>query len=63
MLNVNDKKKSSIKRDKVLKYANQKLPEFPRNIAGIEDYSGDWNFEKAAHLLRRTTILKKQLIY
>ena len=23
MLNVNDKKKSSIKRDKVLKYANQ----------------------------------------
>ena len=53
MLNVNDKKKSSIKRDKVLKYANQKLPEFPRNIAGLEEYSDNWNFENAAHLLRR----------
>ncbi len=54
MLNVNDKKKSSIKRDKVLKYANQKLPEFPKNIAGLEEYSDNWNFESAAHLLRRT---------
>jgi uncharacterized protein (DUF1800 family) len=54
MLNVNDKKKSSIKRDKVLKYANQKLPEFPKNIAGLEEYSDNWNFENAAHLLRRT---------
>ena len=54
MLNVNDKKKSSIKRDKVLKYANQELPEFPRNIAGLEEYSDNWNFESAAHLLRRT---------
>ena len=54
MLNVNDKKKPSIKRDKVLKYANQKLPEFPRNIAGLEEYSDNWNFESAAHLLRRT---------
>jgi uncharacterized protein (DUF1800 family) len=54
MLNVNDKKKPSIKRDKVLKYANQKLPEFPRNISGLEEYSNDWNFESAAHLLRRT---------
>ena len=54
MLNVNDKKKPSIKRDKVLKYANQKLPEFPRNIAGLEEYSNNWNFESAAHLLRRT---------
>ena len=54
MLNVNDKKKPSIKRDKVLKYANQELPEFPRNIAGLEEYSDNWNFESAAHLLRRT---------
>ena len=54
MLNVNDKKKSSIKRDKVLKHANKELPEFPRNIAGLEDYSENWNFETAAHLLRRT---------
>jgi len=54
MLNVNDKKKSSIKRDKVLKYANKELPEFPRNIAGLEEYSDNWNFESAAHLLRRT---------
>ena len=54
MLNVNDKKKSSIKRDKVLKHANKELPKFPRNIAGLEDYSENWNFENAAHLLRRT---------
>ena len=54
MLNVNDKKKPSIKRDKVLKYANKELPEFPRNIAGLEEYSDNWNFESAAHLLRRT---------
>lgn len=54
MLNVNDKKKPSIKRDKVLKYANRELPEFPRNIAGLEEYSDNWNFESAAHLLRRT---------
>ena len=54
MQNVNDKKKPSIKRDKVLKYANQELPEFPRNIAGLEEYSDNWNFESAAHLLRRT---------
>ena len=38
----------------VLKTANKKLPEFPRNIAGLEDYSENWNFETAAHLLRRT---------
>ncbi len=53
---VIEKKKSSIKRDKVLKHANQKLPDFPLPIAHIdEEYNGAWNFETAAHLLRRTT--------
>ena len=53
---VIEKKKSSIKRDKVLKHANQKLPDFPLQIAHIDEaYSGAWNFETAAHLLRRTT--------
>ena len=50
------KKKSSIKRDKVLKHANKKLPDFPLPIAHLdEEYNGTWNFETAAHLLRRTT--------
>ena len=49
-----EKKKNAIRRDKVLKTANKKLPEFPRNIAGLDDYSENWNFETAAHLLRRT---------
>ena len=49
-----EKKKNTIRRDKVLKTANKKLPEFPRNIAGLDDYSENWNFETAAHLLRRT---------
>ena len=49
-----EKKKNTIRRDKVLKTAIKKLPEFPRNIAGLEDYSENWNFETAAHLLRRT---------
>ena len=53
---VIEKKKSSIKRDKVLKHANKKLPDFPLPIAHLdEEYSGSWNFETAAHLLRRTT--------
>ena len=44
------------KRDKVLKHANQKLPDFPLPIAHLdEEYNGTWNFETAAHLLRRTT--------
>jgi hypothetical protein len=53
---VSGKKKNTLKRDKVLKHANKELPSFPKFIAGIESFSGDWNFEKAAHLLRRTTI-------
>ena len=54
---VIEKKKSSIKRDKVLKHANHKLPDFSFPIAHIdEDYSGVWDFETAAHLLRRTTV-------
>ena len=53
---VIEKKKSSIKRDKVLKHANQKLPDFPLPIAHLDEvYNGTWNFETAAHLLRRTT--------
>ena len=53
---VIEKKKSSIKRDKVLKHANKKLPDFPLQIAHLdEEYNGTWNFETAAHLLRRTT--------
>jgi len=53
---VSEKKKNTLKRDKVLKFANAELPSFPKLIAGTEGYSGNWNFEKAAHLLRRTTI-------
>ena len=34
-----EKKKNTIRRDKVLKTANKKLPEFPRNIAGLEAVS------------------------
>ena len=34
----------------------KKLPQFPKTIAGLEESSSEWNFKKAAHLLRRTTI-------
>ena len=50
------KKKSLNKRDRVFQVANKKLPSFPKQIAGLEENSSNWNFEKAAHLLRRTTI-------
>ena len=56
MANLVEKKKSLNKRDKVFQVANKKLPSFPKEIAGLEENSSDWNFEKAAHLLRRTTI-------
>ena len=56
MAKVSEKKKNRLRRDKVLRSANKKLPSFPRFIAGIENDTGAWNFEKAAHLLRRTTI-------
>ena len=56
MANLVEKKKSLNKRDKVLARANKKLPSFPKEIAGLEESSSDWNFEKAAHLLRRATI-------
>ena len=56
MANLVEKKKSLNKRDKVFQVANKKLPSFPKEIAGLEESSSDWNFEKAAHLLRRTTI-------
>ncbi|MEL0008318.1 MAG: DUF1800 domain-containing protein [Flammeovirgaceae bacterium] len=56
MANLTEKKKSINKRDKVLARGNKKTPQFPRQIAGLEESSSEWNFEKAAHLLRRTTI-------
>ena len=56
MANLTEKKKSTNKRDKVLARGNKKIPRFPRQIAGLEESSTEWNFEKAAHLLRRTTI-------
>ena len=56
MANLVEKKKSLNKRDKVFQVANKKLPSFAKEIAGLEENSSDWNFEKAAHLLRRTTI-------
>ena len=56
MANLTEKKKSINKRDKVLARGNKKLPRFPKQIAGLEEISSEWNFEKAAHLLRRTTI-------
>ena len=56
MANLTEKKKSIKNRDKVLARANKKLPSFPKQIAGLEEASTQWDFEKAAHLLRRTTI-------
>ena len=56
MANLTEKKKSIKNRDKVLARANKKLPSFPTQIAGLEEASTQWDFEKAAHLLRRTTI-------
>ena len=56
MAKLSEKKKKALRRDKVLKHANQKEPTFPSFIAGLESYSGNWNFQMAAHLLRRTTI-------
>ncbi len=56
MAKLSEKKKKALRRDKVLKHANQKEPIFPSFIAGLESYSGNWDFQMAAHLLRRTTI-------
>ena len=56
MGNLTEKKKLINKRDKVLSRGNKKLPQFPKTIAGLEESSSEWNFKKAAHLLRRTTI-------
>ena len=56
MANLTEKKKSINKRDKVLARGNKKTPQFPRQIAWLEESSSEWNFEKAAHLLRRTKI-------
>ncbi|RMG17531.1 MAG: DUF1800 domain-containing protein [Bacteroidetes bacterium] len=38
----------------VSKYANKSLPVTARSAAGLEPYAGPWEFEQAAHLLRRT---------
>ena len=38
----------------VNKFANKKLPVFARTTTGIEPYAGAWEFDQAAHLLRRT---------
>ena len=51
MANLTEKKKSIKNRDKVLARANKKLPSFPKQIAGLEEASTQWDFEKAAHLL------------
>ena len=56
MTNLTEKKRSKNNRDKVLARANKKLPSFPRQIAGLEEASIQWDFKKAAHLLRRATI-------
>ena len=56
MVKLSEKKKKDIRRDKVLKYANKIEPKFPSFIAGLDTYSGNWNFQMAAHLLRRATI-------
>ena len=56
MANLTEKKKLINKRDKVLSRGNKKLPQFPKTIAGLEESSSEWNFKKAANLLRRTTI-------
>lgn len=56
MVKLSEKKKKDIKRDKVLKYANKIEPKFPSFIAGLDTYSGNWDFQMAAHLLRRATI-------
>ena len=56
MVKLSEKKKKDFRRDKVLKYANKIEPKFPSFIAGLDTYSGNWNFQMAAHLLRRATI-------
>ena len=56
MVKLSEKKKKDFRRDKVLKHANKIEPQFPTFIAGIDNYSGNWDFQMAAHLLRRTTI-------
>lgn len=35
-------------------FMNKKLPNVPRTTAGLEQYTGPWGFDQAAHLLRRT---------
>lgn len=35
-------------------FANKKLPDVPRTNAGLEPYTGAWNYTQASHLLRRT---------
>lgn len=56
MVKLSEKKKKDLLRDKVLKHANKKEPSFPILIKGLESYDDEWNFQMAAHLLRRTTI-------
>ncbi len=56
MVKLSEKKKKDIRRDRVLKYANKIEPKFPSFIAGLDTYSGNWDFQMAAHLLRRATI-------
>ena len=50
------KKRKTLEEISSKKHANQVEPTFPAFIAGLETYSGNWDFEMAAHLLRRTTI-------
>ena len=51
MVKLSEKKKKDIRRDKVLKYANKIEPKFPSFIAGLDTYSGNWDFQMASHLL------------
>ena len=51
MVKLSEKKKKDFRRDKVLKHANKIEPQFPTFIAGIDNYSGNWDFQMAAHLL------------
>lgn len=39
----------------VSEFANKVVPRFSRTSTGLEPYAGTWDFEEAAHLLRRTT--------
>ena len=48
MVKLSEKKKKDFRRDKVLKHANKIEPEFPSFIAGLDTYSGNWDFQMAA---------------